>query len=258
MKIKLLLLIVVGMLCIARPSYATVFDFAPLIGTWKKEPVPPPPNKDACVFLFCDGYGSNLLSWGDGLTPSELRFDGVAFSFDDTMVNQFVEIGTLSWTNTPIFCAACDSTTEHLFVPLRLRLQPDPNNSNLGPSEFTGEVDNPLNTLPDPNDSAILDNFGGGFNQWILPESSTVDNVVSILGRVVGNEVVPDTSASVPLLTTATHSQYFLRIEEVSFGEVLSGDGTLSTIPEPNTLLLLGLGLTGLGFARRRLSSSAL
>ncbi len=95
--------------------------------------------------------------------------------------------------------------------------------------------------------------FTGSFNGWIFTDLSesidditrvTIDSTTSLNG--FGSSNIRFTQNSISLnFAGITYSDLFVKVN-VDFGS------TGSTVPEPSIIALFGLGLAGLGLARRR------
>ena len=97
--------------------------------------------------------------------------------------------------------------------------------------------------------------FLGSFNGWIFTdESKTIDDITGV--TIVKNSLkgfdssdISFTQDSISLnFSGITYSNVFVKVN-VDFGSTRSAR---SAVPEPSIIALFGLGLAGLGLARRR------
>ena len=104
-------------------------------------------------------------------------------------------------------------------------------------------------------DDSGISVFSGSFNGWIFTdESKTIDDITGV--TIVKNSLkgfdssdISFTQDSISLnFSGITYSNVFVKVN-VDFGSTRSAR---SAVPEPSIIALFGLGLAGLGLARRR------
>lgn len=182
------------------------------------------------------GVGTSSFTWGDGSLfgspPSSLDFLGTSFS---TTTSMFFDIGDITYFNGTI-AAGTQADTVDLELTLNFTAPP----GTVESFTYLLSLINTPNTS-DPNASADIIQF-----PTTLPTSTfTIDGTVYTVGLEVGTV----TGGGFSSQTT------FSVLEGQSATAVLRGIVTsegVVQIPEPGTLALFGIGLIGVGFARRR------
>ena len=173
-----------------------------------------------------EGFGSNSITWGTGSDPrNQVTFTGASFA--DIQPDQTFKLGTLTYTNgsanvtTTIFGATLTLSVNGALVTI------DPAVDRMG-------VLATINYGIDARADADLLTFDASSHTFNVFETHTA--VADVFGRIVGDPILVFTGIA---LAPGQEANGFI------------GDGVF-LIPEPVTVALFGIGLAGLGFARRR------
>jgi hypothetical protein len=185
------------------------------------------------------GVGTDSFTWGDGspfLSPSSsLGYAGTSF---DNNENDAFNFGTLSYFNGTI-----SSGTGATSVDLSVKLNFTSPSALIESFMFDLALINSPNTS-DPNASADIVNFDNTVSSNFFSFGGT-DYTLEFLGFGTLSGAGFTIEDSFRVLESENASVNLI-------GRITSTPGV--AVPEPSILVLFGVGLLGLGFARRRQS----
>ena len=178
----------------------------------------------------------------DGIV--DLRGGGTLGSAQITSGTTFSNVGGFGFDLTVSSLSGRNLTLNN---PGGMGVAGGPGGNSLGPGEqimfgFTPSIFVTYVTFTTAkNDSLTIDGTGGVFFSGQFPAANPPDKTVDI------NEITSYLNVLNGQVPTSTAASSGLRIQEFGFR-------TVAAVPEPTTLLLLGMGLVGLVAARRRSS----
>lgn len=182
------------------------------------------------------GVGTSSFTWGDGSAfgspPSSLAFAGTSFSTETSI---FFDIGDITYFNGTI-AAGTQADTVDLELALSFTT---PSGINESFTYLLSLINTP--NTSDPNASADIVQFPTTLPTSTFTIGGTTFTVGLEVGTVTGGGFSSQTTFSVLEGQSAT----------ARLRGIVTSEG-VAQIPEPGTLALFGIGLIGLGFARRR------
>lgn len=184
--------------------------------------------------MITTGVGTNNFTWGDGTSfnspPSSLNFTGTAFAVE---TNELFSFGSLEYFNGTI-ADGSEADSVDLSVALSFTIPSGIVQNFL----YTLSLINTPNTS-DPLASADIVNLPG-----VLPDTFFEVDGVSYTLEFLGFGAITGSG-----FTTIDN---FHVLEGQSASTQLLGRIAVVSVSEPSSLLLLGIGLTGLAFRRIR------